>query len=168
MNISGNEGGSIVNPRFVLVYDTKFENGDIVTQGFDPATGLSSIIAAMPASDPVDIPDVDTTGEIRALIQNKSTQKEDTGPDGVKTPVTGDDGLDLGIVSTSTASSSDILNLKQSVSDVVPMVATTTQPQFELSDYDLVITRTATSTGGVVSHTASTSIPVTSASSTKP
>lgn len=165
MTISGNEGGSIVNPRFVLVYDTKFENGDIVTQGFDPATGLSSIIAAIPASAPVDIPDVDTTGEIRALIQNKSTQKEDTGPDGVKTP-TGAGGLDLGHASTSAASSGDTLNLKQPVSDMIPVVATTTQPQFELTDYDLVITRTATSTGGIASQ-ASTTIPVTNASSTK-
>jgi len=167
MTISGNEGGSIVNPRFVLVYDTKFENGDIVTQGFDPATGLSSIIAAVPASDPVDIPEVDTTGEIRALIQNKSTQKEDTGPDGVKIPA-GDDGLDLGIVSTSTASSSDTLNLKSPTTDIAPVItATTTQPHFELTDYDLVITRTATSTGGIVTKVGSTTIPVVSASSTR-
>lgn len=170
MTITGNEGGSIVNPRFVLVYDTKFENGDIITQGFDPATGLSSIIAAVPASEPVNIPEVDTTGEIRALIQNKSSQKEDTGPDGVKTPTTGNgDSLDLGIISTSTASSSDTLNLKSPTMDIASVVqATTTQAQFELTDYDLVITKTATSTGGVaVINSASTSIPVTNASSTK-
>src|SRR5690606_27206597 len=34
--ITGHDGGVIQNPRFVLVYDTKYDNGDIVTQGFDP------------------------------------------------------------------------------------------------------------------------------------
>ena len=35
VTIEGHEGGSIVNPRFVLVYDTEYENGDVVTQTFD-------------------------------------------------------------------------------------------------------------------------------------
>ncbi len=135
LTITGHEGGSVVNPRFVLVYDTKFENGDVVTQGFDPATGLSAPISAKPAPEPVKIPDVDPIGEIRALIQNKSSQKEHAAADGVKAD--NSDG-DLGIIGTSSATSSDILNLKQPNLDttvVSPLVDT----NFELTDYDLVI-----------------------------
>ena len=76
-SIQGYEGGSIINPRFVLVYDTEYENGDVVTQSFDPSTGLSEPIAAKPASDPVNIPDTDPTGEIRALIAGGKTQKDE-------------------------------------------------------------------------------------------
>ncbi len=76
--ITDHEGGAIANPRFVLVYDTKFDNGDIITKGFDPETGLSSSLAATPGSSPIDdIPPPDSTGETKALIQNKSPQRED-------------------------------------------------------------------------------------------
>ena len=75
--ITNHEGGEIINPRFVLVYDTKFDNGDVVTRGFDPETGLSSELAATPAPLPIDIPPADSTGETRALIQNKSASRED-------------------------------------------------------------------------------------------
>lgn len=135
LTITGHEGGSVVNPRFVLVYDTKFENGDVVTQGFDPATGLSAPISAKPAPEPVKIPDVDPIGEIRALIQNKSSQKEHAAADGVKAD--NSDG-DLGIIGTSSATSSDILNLKQPNLDTT-VVSSLVDTNFELTDYDLVI-----------------------------
>lgn len=161
MSIADHEGGSIVNPRFVLVYDTKFDNGDIITQGFDPTTGISAPIAAKPAPEPIDIPHSDPTGEIRALIQNKSSQKENdvvqlepdsTGPDGV-TPA------------TTTATSSDTLDLKQGSTDTDVKVGSTTVPtsdhltnDFELTDFDLVITPTATSAAsGATSSTQSRS-----------
>jgi len=37
--ISDAEGGSVENPRFVLVYDTKFGNGDVETRGYDLESG---------------------------------------------------------------------------------------------------------------------------------
>ncbi len=75
--ITNHEGGEIVNPRFVLVYDTKFDNGDVVTRGFDPETGLSSELSATPVPLPINIPPADSTGETRALIQNKQAGRED-------------------------------------------------------------------------------------------
>ncbi len=163
LTITGHEGGSIVNPRFVLVYDTKFENGDVITQGFDPATGLSAPISAEPVSEPIKIPDVDPIGEIRALIQNKSSQKEDGGLDGVKTD--NPEG-DLGLMASSSATSSDTLNLKQIDMDVITE-APIFDNNFELTDYDLVIASDylATSTNSKVNENF---INNSSASSTQP
>jgi hypothetical protein len=136
VTIEGHDGGSIMNPRFVLVYDTKFENGDIVTQGFDPITGLSAPISASPAPEPVKIPDVDPIGEIRALLQNKSSQKEkevvnfDTNPPdtGTTTATSTEGALDLktAIHATNTASE-------------VSIVATPSTTPFTLSEYDVLI-----------------------------
>ncbi|MEK7638655.1 MAG: hypothetical protein AAB388_00695 [Patescibacteria group bacterium] len=150
LSITGHEGGVIENPRFVLVYDTKFENGDIVTQGFDPVTGLSAPISAKPAEKPIDIPTPDPIGEIRALIQNKSPHEDDLYLDNSdQTP----DDLDLNLASSSNATSTDTLNLKTSQVKVIgadetvvvgtSSIATTTP--FELTDFDLVITKDATS-----------------------
>lgn len=156
MTIADHEGGSIVNPRFVLVYDTKFDNGDIITQGFDPATGLSAPIAATPAPEPIDIPNTDSTGEVRALIQNKSTQKE---KEVVIVPTDPDSTEGLGLSSSTTATSTDTLDLRRAQTDPIvdDMVATTTRPanasqDFELTDYDLVITPygSSTTTGSTV------------------
>jgi hypothetical protein len=130
--IQGYEGGSIINPRFVLLYDTQFANGDVVTQTFDPTTGLSKPVAAKPAPAPVQIPNTDPTGEIRALITGK-TQKDEK---------------DMGTVQNDSSGSGDgngnisgpgILNLSASSTDAVvaPAIATTTD--FELTEFDLVI-----------------------------
>lgn len=145
MMITDHEGGMIENPRFVLVYDTKFDNGDVVTQGFDPATGLSAPIAAKPAQDPVDIPETDPTGEIRALIQNKSAQKEKEVVH--TTPQNDTPGNDLDLA-TSTATSTDTLNIKQIQVETDLEQATSTVPatgpDFELTEFDLVIAPTTT------------------------
>jgi hypothetical protein len=147
MTITDHEGGSIINPRFVLVYDTKFDNGDIITQGFDPTTGLSAPIAAKPASEPIDIPSSDPTGEIRALIQNKSAQKE---KEVVTVPTNTDTPNDSSVASAVT--SSDTLDLKQiqlnttnDIAIATTRVATNSQ-SLELTDYDLVITPKGSST----------------------
>ncbi|MCB9815614.1 hypothetical protein H6785_03505, partial [Candidatus Nomurabacteria bacterium] len=143
-------GGVITNPRFVLVYDTNFENGDVVTQGFDPTTGLSAPIAAKPAEDPVDIPDTDSTGETRALIQNKSSEKdkftaESSSGNGKTTP----DGSTNNINASSTDLVLGTLDLKQSptstITDTVSqvdqvVVATTTdESTLELTEFDLIL-----------------------------
>lgn len=147
MTIASHEGGAIANPRFVLVYDTKFDNGDIITQGFDPATGLSAPIAAQAAPEPVQIPETDTTGEIRALIQNKSSQKE---KDVVKLTPSTDAPSDLNLIASSSATSSDTLNLKQPLDmiDLENLATSTTsniESAVELTEFDLVITKTASS-----------------------
>lgn len=138
--IVGHDGGTIENPRFVLVYDTKYENGDVITQGFDPLTGVSAPISSQPAPEPIHIPLSDPVGEIRALIQNKSSQEDefDVGLD--------DDGgaasstLDI---SQNTSSSTDTLNLKDQVpddQDILTLGSTTPEiEEFELTEYDLVL-----------------------------
>lgn len=139
LTISGHDGGSIANPRFVLVYDTKFDNGDVITHGFDPATGLSAPISAKAAPEPIEIPQSDPIGEIRALIQNKSTDEDELDTDqlGVdkdtaSTSKTSDiDGtLDLKNPDNSASSTPSIVVKKATTSDVV---------SFELTDYDLVL-----------------------------
>jgi hypothetical protein len=140
LTITGHEGGTIVNPRFVLVYDTKFENGDVITKGFDPVTGLSEPIAATPAPDPVDIPPIDPIGEIRALIQNKSTSEEDQEFDEVPT---GDSDV-LNLSTTTSTLSTTTLDLKQAVPIV--SIPTATTGAIVLSEYDLVIPTTTADT----------------------
>lgn len=135
LTISGYDGGVIENPRFVLVYDTKFDNGDVITQGFDPATGISEPIAAKPAPEPIDIPTPDPIGEIRALIQNKSTFEDDLENQLIHTDNTG---------STPTATSSDTLDLKGDESGVDEVATSTLSGDevFELTEFDLILTET--------------------------
>lgn len=163
MTISGTDGGTVVNPRFVLVYDTKFDNGDIVTQGFDPVTGLAKPIAAQPAELPFDIPEPDPVGEIRALIQNKSSNDK---KDVVTVPTADSDG-DLNLTST-TATSSDTLNLfSTDFDDTSDIPAEPPEPDFELTEYDLVITNDASSTASALNDEFEiTGVPDQTASST--
>ena len=71
--------GRIQNPRFVLVYETVSNNGDIITHGFDPETGLSKPIASLPAVPLPEIPSPDPVGEVRAL-----TSKNDEDETGIE------------------------------------------------------------------------------------
>lgn len=135
LSIDGYEGGVISNPRFVLVYDTKFDNGDVVTQSFDPSTGLSEPIAAQPAPEPINIPESDPVGEIRALISNKSKDEQ----------------LLLEVEADSNAAGTvpqtdNTLDLKspggeQDISVSAPSSAN--NQEFELTEYDLVIPESA-------------------------
>jgi hypothetical protein len=139
VSIKGYEGGSIKNPRFVLVYDTEMGNGDVITQTFDPSTGLSKPVAAKPAPQPVDIPNTDPTGQIRALIQGK-TQKDDKELKLIN---------DQGSVSSGgngTSTDAGTLNLHATSSQdaaIAPVVLPS--PNFELTEYDLVIPQNALS-----------------------
>lgn len=147
LTINGYEGGVIANPRFVLVYDTMYDNGDVVTQGFDPNTGISAPIASRPADNPVEIPDADGTGETRALIQNKSSSKGEFNIDGTKN-VTGSSTSGVGEIDEA-----ETLNLKQASANgsstadepddmqlSSTSLKTTEDQQFlELTDYDLII-----------------------------
>lgn len=149
MTITGHEGGAIANPRFVLVYDTKFDNGDVITQGFDPVTGLASPISAEPVELPFNIPEPDPVGEIRALINNKSTQKDKD----IVTVSPTDGGNDLNLAST-TAISSDTLNLSDSIDygDSIVSTTPTLESTFELTEYDVVITNEASSTNSALNE----------------
>lgn len=138
LTIENHEGGSIVNPRFVLVYDTRFENGDVITQGFDPETGLSEPLGAEPGPKPVEIPDVDPLGEVRALVNGKSQHEDD-----LNSVLQPDQASSSDSVATVSASTTDTLNLAfdtPSLEASLDLGATTTPDiNFELTDYDLVI-----------------------------
>jgi hypothetical protein len=75
--INDTDGGVISNPRMVLVYESLFENGDVVTKGYDMLTGEVAELATVPVQMPDEIPPPDSTGETRALIQAKSNAKEE-------------------------------------------------------------------------------------------
>ncbi len=83
-SIDDADGASIENPRLVLVYDAKHENGDIETRGYDLDTGKKVALAAQAPILPEELPDPDQTGEERALISavtqlKPKTDDEDAG-----------------------------------------------------------------------------------------
>ena len=138
LTITGHDGGEIVNPRFVLVYDTRFENGDVVTQGFDPETGITTPLGAKPAPEPIEIPLVDPLGEVRALINSKSQQEDDL--QSALNPDTASNTNTLSLDNNVT-SSSDTLSLKTLDTHDVDMSLPDLDDaeEFELTDYDLVV-----------------------------
>ncbi len=79
--VEGGDGGSIENPRFVLVYDTKYESGDIQTRGYDLESGEILELAAKPAPVPNEIPNPEQTGEERALVAPTVQPKSKVGLD---------------------------------------------------------------------------------------
>lgn len=127
--IADAEGGELSNPRMVLVYDAAFANGDVVTKGYDVLTGKITPLSAVPASIPDEIPDPDTTGETRALIQSKAPTREDSDNTSPQPP-TIDPPLP-GATASSTASSSEFtLDLQSPVATTTPVVVPL--PQFTL------------------------------------
>jgi hypothetical protein len=72
-------GGSVKNPRFVLVYDTKFDNGDTETKGYDLKSGSIVPLSSTPAPTPQELPDPDPVEEERALLQSINQAKPKTG-----------------------------------------------------------------------------------------
>jgi hypothetical protein len=132
--IHDDEGGALSNPRMVLVYDAKFKNGDVVTKGYDVVTGKITPLSATPASVPDKIPAPDKTGETRALIQAKSTTREDTEQIGAPKPTI--DPPAPVPSSTSTLEASSTLNLQQSATTLTLIAqppATTTLFTLDLS-----------------------------------
>lgn len=137
--IKDSEGGEVTNPRFVLVYDTMFDNGDVVTKGFNPETGELVPLSAAPAELPTEIPEPDQTGETRALLSSKSSSTEDEIPD-----VEPDTDITDDIVATPSSAASvpedtvdtETVDLRENA---------TSSTDFALTEYDLVVTP-ATST----------------------
>ena len=155
MEIAEHDGGEILNPRFVLVYDTRYENGDVVTKGFDPLTGISSPITSKPAPMPVDIPNVDPTGEIRALLPTQTSHKDKNPVHASSTDKAAGSGPDPLLQNSS---STDTLNIKaiQAEKELDNTSATASassgKPTVELNDYDLVITKKASSTKAAINE----------------
>lgn len=77
VTIEDPEGMSVANPRMVFVYDSLSPNGDIVTKGYDVFAKKFIDLDTLPRSLPEEIPNSDTTGETRALIQNKPSGKSE-------------------------------------------------------------------------------------------
>jgi hypothetical protein len=76
--ISDTEGASVENPRLVLVYDAKHDNGDVETRGYDLITGESVPLTQQAPVLPEELPDPDQTGEERALITTITQLKTKT------------------------------------------------------------------------------------------
>lgn len=77
--IDDTDGAMIKNPRFILMYDAEYDNGDIVTRGVDLRSGELVPLSATPRDLPSEIPPVDQTGETRALISAKPGVREGEG-----------------------------------------------------------------------------------------
>ncbi len=91
------DGGSIENPRFVLVYDAKMDTGDIETRGYDLKSGTVLDLASRPTQVPEEIPDPEQTGEERALVAPSTQPKPKTDTDtNDDVGTTTDNGLDEG------------------------------------------------------------------------
>jgi len=86
--VRSEDGAKVENPRFVLVYDSTNEAGDVQTLGYDFNNKRSFTLNSIPADLPEELPDPDQTGETRALIQNKQTVRDTEIEDGEPTPTT--------------------------------------------------------------------------------
>ncbi len=108
--IADGDGVSVANPRMVVVYEAVYENGDIVTKGYDLISGEIVPLESLPRKLPEELPNSDSTGEIRALIQQKPETRDieidenpvDQLPNASTTPVITENTLDLRPVSSST------------------------------------------------------------------
>jgi hypothetical protein len=113
------EGLSVTNPRMVFVYDSLHPNGDVVTKGYDMISRKFIQLDTLPRQLPDEIPESESTGETRALIQSKPTVKSDeavqnntatsSGPTPPNLPsATSTDPLTLDLTATSTLSKDSV------------------------------------------------------------
>lgn len=151
--ITDTEGGEVVNPRFVLVYDTKYDNGDVVTKGFDPETGEVVPLAAQSGGKPPELPTPEPTGETRALIQNKSSNardgsvKELLGDTDVSTttPTPTSTGTSSQSIATSSETVLDapppleVVATSSPSEPIIDMTTPTTTENLSLTEYDLIV-----------------------------
>ncbi len=128
--ITDGDAARTENPRFVMVYDATYENGDVITKGFNPETGELMLLAAQPAPEPIDIPPADQTGETRAMLQNKSSSRDDFND-------VLDDLEQSTATSSATTTGTNALGATTTLADLV--VATTTAPALPLTDFDLIV-----------------------------
>jgi len=157
-------GGQVTNPRFVLMYDTEYSNGDTVTKGFDPQTGKVVPLGASPSPALPDIPKPDPLGETRALLHGKSNNEEDdsgTAVTGGPNPNPDGTGSSTPVGVTEDTAATTTLDLRPAATSTVANTATTTTDSMVLTEYDLPVTpfatTTATNTATVKATASSTS-----------
>jgi hypothetical protein len=152
-SIDDTDGASIENPRLVLVYDAKHENGDVETRGYDLDTGKNIALAAQSGKIPDKLPDPDQTGEERALIatvtQIKQKTEEDDGiePEPLEPAVvdnvfasTTNDVVIPPFSDESTQSEETLLDSDSDVSDIPDVVVTgPISPEYVPPVVDLVV-----------------------------
>lgn len=124
--ISDDEDAVMSNPRLMMVYEAMYENGDVVTRGFDMVTGKIVPLSTLPQELPDELPNADSTGETRALIQPKPMQKDSDGESEDTDP----------LPDVSLGTTTDPLTLDLSAGTTTPGtaagVASTTDPAFDL------------------------------------
>jgi len=146
------DGLSVSNPRMVFVYDSLHPNGDIVTKGYDLLAKRFIELDSLPRDLPDEIPQSDSTGETRALIQSKPSPKsevEESMIDGNISHGSGPDPLITNHNSTSTLSNAPTtlnsalsINSTATTSDMVldlSIPVETPVPKVEEVAFDLVI-----------------------------
>lgn len=124
--ISESNGARTENPRFVLVYDSLSENGDVETFGYDLDSKTNIPLSKIPAKLPKNLPEPDSTGETKALIQNKSSIKENEVV--TTTPTKGTGGSGNGTATTSGSTTTATTSRSDSIPDVVIDSAETVVP----------------------------------------
>lgn len=77
VSVEDPDGMSVSNPRMVFVYDSLHPNGDVITKGYDVLAKKFIELDSLPRELPEEIPESDSTGETRALIQFKSSSKSE-------------------------------------------------------------------------------------------
>jgi len=127
--IDDEEGARVYNPRFVLVYDTKFDNGDVITKGYDAETGSVIPLTAAAPVMPKKLPESDQTGETRALLQSKSTSRDDTTEE-----------LDTSESANATTSIGLTPALEENGEVIIPdLTRSTSTPNLPLTDFDIIV-----------------------------
>lgn len=109
--IEGDES-LIENPRFVLVYDSVRENGDTQTLGYDLENKQVVPLSSKSRPVPDRLPEPDTTGEERALINNKTQTPKSSGEqegEDDDEPLTSSDASSSATTTTQTASSTELV-----------------------------------------------------------
>lgn len=122
------EGLSVSNPRMVFVFDSLTPEGDIITKGYDVLSRKFIDLDSLPKNLPDEIPNSDSTGETRALIQSKPTLKTD-----IEELVESD--LDIAVGGPEPELEPLTLNLASSTAEV----ATSSAAAEDLAEYELVI-----------------------------
>jgi hypothetical protein len=77
VSVDDPDGMSVSNPRMVFVYDSLHPNGDIVTKGYDVMSRKFIELDTLPRELPEELPEAESTGETRALIQSKPSVKSE-------------------------------------------------------------------------------------------
>lgn len=139
-SIADPDGGHVENPRFVLVYDTEYENGDKVTKQYDPETGEIIPVSSQPATPLPDLPDPEPAGEETALLTNKNPNSKEDGEGLIDLPAGGN-----GTSSTTGATITDtsIGGSEVSINTEDVVVASTSpgvaEEPLPLTEFDLIV-----------------------------